>query len=535
MNFNSNIRKNQIIGIDIGSSFIKAVHLAVKSDGSHLVKPQIKEIKKIADNAGQEKEIVSALQQLVSGVSLKDTDAVVCVNCQETEVRKITVPHMPQSELRKALMLEAKSYFSLPISQAELDFEVVSEVTIKGIKKYNLIAAVSPAKTIAKYIAILDKAGIKPVALVPSAYALQKLACYCAIGADALKCIVDIGERNTELIICKDKELVFSRKIPVAGGDFTKAMTDVLSCERGKIQLSLAEAEMIKRQVGIPFEKESEIIENKVSRGQVLSMIRPKAEQLVNELGRSFDYYREEGGGKAVDSLVLFGGGANLLGLGKFTRDALGIEVKIGDAFACLKIAKGPAAEKENISCRLDLAVGAALSGTQGGVNLLPVEIKDLAKMALKRSIAAAVTAAVVCLSILFYIGLRLKDDSLQKRLFAANTEFSSLNLQVRKAKAKILAGKVLVDEPHWRDVFLELTHLIPDTVYLNQIKLENNIIKINGVVESDEGAQALSDFVLVLEKGIFNNVKLIRSNKLIENHATEFELKCWIDNDENT
>jgi Tfp pilus assembly PilM family ATPase len=91
-----------------------------------------------------------------------------------------------------------------------------------------------------------------------------------------------------------------------------------LVSDKGKIKLSLEEAERIKREVGIPPEGESKMIDDKILTTQLLSMIRSPLEQLVNEIDRCFDYYREESGGGKIDSLMLFGGGALLKGLQQF-------------------------------------------------------------------------------------------------------------------------------------------------------------------------------------------------------------------------
>jgi hypothetical protein len=52
----------------------------------------------------------------------------------------------------------------------------------------------------------------------------------------------------------------------------------------------------------------------------------------------------------------------------------------------------------------------------------------------------------------------------------------------------------------------------------------------MKGIVESADGQGILADFILTLEKGLFNNVKLVESKNLPDKPGVEFELKCWID-----
>ena len=92
------------------------------------------------------------------------------------------------------------------------------------------------------------------------------------------------------------------------------------------------------------------------------------------------------------------------------------------------------------------------------------------------------------------------------------------------------MANMVLVDEPHWEDVFKELSNIIPEYIYLTDFKMNNSVMTMEGVGASKDGEELLSDFILTLERGIFKDVKLVRTKDLDEDIGNEFELKCWVD-----
>jgi len=52
----------------------------------------------------------------------------------------------------------------------------------------------------------------------------------------------------------------------------------------------------------------------------------------------------------------------------------------------------------------------------------------------------------------------------------------------------------------------------------------------MKGIVASKDGEEILSDFILILEKGIFKNVKLASTRDIKGEAGNEFELKCWVD-----
>ncbi len=521
-------KKDHVIGLDVGATSVKMALFRKAEDGLRLVKAEIKELASYSDDASFETEAVLALRYLLRGIDTKKATTIASLNCPSTAIKKIVAPYMPKAELKEGIALEAKNYFPFSIDSSMLDFEILGDVVEKGVRKYDLLVAVSPVNTVQKNLSILTKAGIRPSSFVTSSYALGKVAEYATKEAPP-KCFIDIGSAHTEFIICKDKAIVFTRKMPICGDDFTRSMTGALVSDRGRIQLTLAEAEQIKKEVGIPADNDTRLIGGKIPAAHILSMLRSPAENLVNEIGRCLDYYREESKGARVDSLVLFGGGSALTGLTKFISDSLGLPVRIGDPLDGLRAQSDAIRDRESTSHRVELAIGAGLTDAKG-INLLPPEIKDEVERTVKRGSLEVIVTVLVIVSALLLMGINIKIDNFKKRIKTAQMELSSLGPQIRQAQARQVADMVLVNEPYWEDVFKELGSLIPKEIKIENLKVENKIISMKGVVISPDAQQMLGSFILSLESGLFNNVKLIESKNLADDSGVEFELKCWID-----
>jgi type IV pilus assembly protein PilM len=528
MDFKNFFKKDHVVGLDVGSSAVKMALFKEAEDGLHLVKAEIKELAQVSDDASFQKEAVSALRYLLRGIDTKKAKVIASINCPSTAIKRIVAPYMPKAELKTGIALEAKNYFPFSIDDSMLDFEILGDIVDKGIRKYDLQVAVCPINTVQKNLSILEKAGVRPSSFVTSSYALGKVAEYTGKEED-LKCFIDIGSSHTEFIIYKDRTMVFTRKIPICGDDFTKSMTGALISDRGRTQLTFAEAERIKKEVGIPADNDTGLIDDKISAIQILSMLRSPAENLANEISRCLDYYREESRGARVDNIVLFGGGASLAGLTKFVSDSLGMPVRIGDPLEGLKAQNNALSERERTAHRIELAIGAGLSNPKG-INLLPPEMKNEVQRTVKRGTLEVIVTATVILSALFLIGLNIKIDNFKKRIHVAKLELAALSPQIRQAQARQVADMVLVNEPYWEDVFNELGSLIPKEIKIESLSVENKIINMKGVVASADGQQMLGSFILSLETGLFNNVKLIESKNLADDSGVEFEIKCWID-----
>lgn len=520
------LQKNSLVGLDFGASSLKLVHLLKRDSGLALAKADIREYSRPEDEAARSAETFAFLKEMLNGIDVRKAQFAVCVNSDRTAMRVVTVPPMPPEELKEAIRLEAKNYFPFPVEDAVLDFEVLGETFEEGIKKIRVIVVTTPKAVVDNVISLFKKAGLKPSALIPVPYAFYKLFQFSAKAKeDKTQCLVDVGYSCTECLLMKGSHLMFSRKIPVSGKDFTKALTGVLATEQGKTQLSLDEAERIKREVGIPHEGESKTINNKISSIQILSMLRAPLEHLAGEIDRSFGYYREENSSDEIQSLLLSGRGAALKGFSRFLSQELGVEVKVDLPLPELKTDAG--------MHFFAPAIGAAsLAGGAGraGINLLPLEIKEETKQTMKRAALKSAVAVVALALIFIYAGLRLQFSNYKKRIDVARLELSSLRFDLARAEEKSLAMRLLAGEPYWEDVFVDLSNIVGGPILLTGWRKEGEKMILRGTITAQEKEGFLSFLISNLEQAVFNSVKLVTARETPDKSGTVFELECWVD-----
>lgn len=513
-------KKELVTGLDIGQTSVKAAQFTRKEDGFHLVKARFKEIKPFDGKPASEEEVLSSLKELLKDISLKGSEIIVSINSPKTALRKIKVPFMPKKELREAIRMELKNYFPFPVEDAFSDFEITGHIVEDGVKKYQILLAVSPRDEVDRCLLLLKKAGIKADCFLPAPYALWKLGEGFLSGDDQVKCLIDVGAHWTELIIFSARQgnegFIFSRKIPVSGSDFSKALTANLASDKGRTELALEEAEQLKIKVGLPLES-SLLTGGKVSAAQVVSMLRFFLEQFVDEIGRCFDYIKEDAGISRINSLVLLGGGGRLKGLKELLSRELDVKVESGFSFAD--------GGREEAYYELALAAGSAL-GSPKGMNLLPLEIKEQRRRTFKRSALEAIGAAVIAGLALIYIGMGISLTLARKRVSVSVMELAALAPQLRQAEMFSL----LAAEPYWEDVFEELGNVIPDDIYLTQISVRDSEMVMRGIVISQQAEESLSDFIFKLTGGLFNQARLVKTREMTQASASEFELVCRLD-----
>ena len=511
--------KQTIVGLDLGTSSVKIAQFT--SDGRRrLLRADVK-------------ERTASVKEWLRGIDVKNSKFIVAVNCPRTSIRFLTVPCMPLAELAQGIRFEAGHFFPFPIDDACLAFTIEDTLEEKGVKKYRVLAAVSPKETVRQALDLLRSAGVVPDMITPVSYGLQKWARSLGANAGGPACFVDIGERYTEVLILPaageaggSPSGIFSRKISLAGADFTKAMTETLGSERGTTQLSWEEAERIKRQIGMPAEGQTQIIENDISAAQILGMVREPAERLAHEINQCFSYYLEEAGAGRIDRVVLSGGGASLKGLDQFLSGQWGMPVEIGDSLKELTMEPGAVVQKKGMDGRLAPAVGAALSLGEGA-NLVPPEIREKTKRTFIRAGLKAAAAAAALLCTFIYVGMTIQLTNFQKRTDVAQWELKSLAPGLEKVRMQDLVNTTLAHEPYWEDVFKELSNVLPRETYLTDIRWHEGSLFLKGVVLSRDKEALISQFIQALEKGIFRNVSLVRTQELPREPASEFELKA--------
>lgn len=524
MNFK---KKETYIGIDIGSSSIKAVEIEVGLAGGVTLRR--------ANLVTKEEGIKNA----VSGMPLKSAKVIVVVDCQTTFLRYFTIPKMSDKEATEAIKWQIKEKVSMPLEELVVDYKL-QEIDDAGVTKYKVELAALPANIVESVVGLLAGAAIEPASLLQPPLALEKLSGRLGLKEDESVAIVDIGCNFTGISVIKNKALVFTRKINSGGAAITKALTQPVISIEEKVELSLADAEMLKVKYGIPKEVSAEPLAGKIAQPQFVSLLRPATERLLQEIDRSLHYYSDESSGDRIRSLILVGGGAGLKGLPEFLQEGLGVPVSVGDPFKGMNVAEGAVGNEAwglNIFAN---ASGAALSGGRG-INLLPPALKQKTIRAFEKAAAESVVVAVAVSLVLSFVGMRAELSIYNKKIMYGARELATMSPQVEIAShyerlAKELSERrafvetVLSGISPWKEALKEFSNRLPNYAVLSSLKTASNGVVINGEIVGnvDSREAALSEVMVSLEGGIFKNVILLNA-RMGEGTGSkaEFDIKC--------
>jgi type IV pilus assembly protein PilM len=310
------------IGLDIGSMSIRAVETSRSKDGpvitgfGQVVLP----LGAVQSGVIQNDRVVTEhLRQLWAAHKFRTRDVVLGVTNTQVVVREMAVANLPTRELRRSLPFQVRELLPLPVDQALLDFCPLEEPGGKPTVRGLMIAA--PKEAVLTAVRACEQAGLRVTGVDLASFAVLRATSRLDAQVEA---IVDIGAYVTSLIVHYDGEPLIVRTIPRGGAEITDQLAN-------RMNLPLADAEILKRRTGLWEDEEPEVAEI------VLAALRP----LVNELRTSFTYLTSAGRQATVTRLVLAGGGALLPGLADALVEALDIDVFLADPVLRVRAPRG--------------------------------------------------------------------------------------------------------------------------------------------------------------------------------------------------
>ena len=515
-----------VIGVEIDANSVNLVQSAFshgKSKITHIV------VEKIVFDKDKTKEvaIIEALTRAITRFKIQNTD-VVCTLCdQKFIVDHVTLPVMPPEELAQAVKLQASSSQHYPVDQPVYDFELQGRIIDKGVEKNNVRLAVlakssldnfinrfkSPATDLIgqfrKLLQVDSLMGFNITRVVPLSVAIGNI-----IQNSKNSNVVAVfymGSSTAELNIYRDMKLESSRKVNVNSADFTKALTGALFSDSGKTELSIVEAENLKKEYGIPTAGDNFLIRGKITANQALSLLRPRVEQLSREISRCFDYYYDRNQIKKIDQIVLMGEAAHLKRLNEVLNAELGIPVVVSNPLEGLDISAEGSAQlsPENIQSLIP-ALGASLADPILGINLLPAGLRNVEKKFKERILIVLAGLAIVFIALGFCLVLFMQCVITGQQLDKSKKEYQEVVLKIKNLKNKLYLERDIKHRMKTGAFLMNLSHL-PSRVSLTQLKMEHGNLELSGMVVSQGGdpKMVVDEMIKAISTNAFYDVKL--------------------------
>lgn len=339
-----------VVGVDIGHGSIKLAIINKEISGVFLLE-NIGESKIPLVNDRDENRakyfdsVGSSLKSLLGDLKIKTKQVV--ANLPENDVisRMVRLPPMKDSEIMDALRFEAETFVPYPLDDVSIDYEIIEKDDAGRLSVF-VIAARNDL--IQSYVKLFKSLSLELIALESPSVAYRRVVKN-SIKTVERVVVLDLGEKYSDIFNINKGNAYFARSIPVGGESLTRAVSLGLG-------LDMNSAEEYKKAYGI---KESEL------EGKIRAVMLPVFSGIADEVRKAMTLFSEDTGGKAVELLVLTGGGANLPGMAEELTKILGVEVQVAQPFVNVDVTKINVPFNLNVEgCRFSLAVGLSLRGS---------------------------------------------------------------------------------------------------------------------------------------------------------------------------
>ncbi|MFA5841756.1 MAG: pilus assembly protein PilM [Candidatus Paceibacterota bacterium] len=339
--FLSSIFKTEksVLGVDIGSSFIKIVQLRKKGGRAVLETYGELALGPLADleigrmtNLSEDK-LSQALSSILREANVTTKSAGFSIPLAASLVSFVEMPLLSEKQLASMIPIEARKYIPVPINEVKLDWWIVpksevydedkedgsaggtAEQKAKGPEKVDVLIAAIHNSTLEKYSQVVKKTG-----LVSSFFEIEVFSTIRSTFSREIApvMIFDIGAGMTKLSIV-EKGIMQSIHIVSRG---SQEITLNIASSLG---VSIAKAEEMKRDMGL--------INTTPDGVAIAEIARTNLDYVFSEANRVLLNY-ERKHGKTINKIILTGGGAILKGFLPEASKNLEAEVSLGDPFA---------------------------------------------------------------------------------------------------------------------------------------------------------------------------------------------------------
>ena len=314
-------RAKSLVGLDIGSSAVKAVELKaagrgyrVTACGSEPLPPDSIVDGAIIDGAA----VADAIRRLFESRSIRTKDVAASLSGNAVIVKKITLPAMTEAELADSIYWEAEQYIPFDIQDVNLDYQVL-EPADKGSANGSIDVLLVAAKKekIADYTGVIAQAGRAAVVVDVDAFALQNAyeANY-GVEPGAVVVLLNAGAGATNINILSGEQSVFTRDVSIGGNAYTEAL---------------------QRELNLPYEAADQLKRGTAVDGATFDDARPVlravTENVMLEIQKTFDFFKATAASDRIDKIVVSGGASRAEGFTEMLTERFEAPVEAFDPF----------------------------------------------------------------------------------------------------------------------------------------------------------------------------------------------------------
>ncbi len=312
-------KKDHLVGLDIGSSFIKVAELKETGKGHVLNKFGMARIAlgtivegRIMDMEG----LANDIRTLFKSQKIREKNVAISTGGHSVVIKTINTSTRPDAELHDTIYSEAEQYIPYDIDDVNIDYQILGESEFSPDQMNVLLVAVKK-DLVAEYIDLIHMAGLNPRIIDVDTFALQNA--YEILpyeSQDKITLLIDVGASKTSLNILKANTSLMMR-------DTVSGTHQILSEISEQFDVTVEEAEQ-----AVNGE-----INDIVSQEKIQEISLKVAQSWCSEICEAVNTYQSGANDESVENIVLSGGGIFVEGFRDCLLSELEADVSIINPF----------------------------------------------------------------------------------------------------------------------------------------------------------------------------------------------------------
>jgi len=354
----------EFVGLKLGASRINAARVSVNGSAEvvQLASARLPQGLIVDGEVRQVEALGEALKDFFKQHKLPKRNVRIGLANNRIGVRTIEISGIEDPKhLANAVRFRAQEALPIPIDEAVLDFQVLSETrAAEGVPpSARVLLVVAYRDLIAAYVEACKLAGIRLAGVDLEAFALLRalttqFEAQPGGGAERSALVaVSIGSERSVLAVSDGYSCEYTRVLEWGGNALTDHVARALECEP-------EEAERIKVGLGLQGDEVPEGVSPERA-VQAREALRVGLQGFGRELVSSLQFYQGQPDSLGIRELVLAGGTAQLAGLATGLQQLVGVPVRVGDPMTGVSVGRKLKGESPNPSFAVPIGLGMAV------------------------------------------------------------------------------------------------------------------------------------------------------------------------------
>lgn len=331
-------------GLDIGTTAVRLVELRGNGPLKSLVRYAYVPVESkvvLSDSKADQQRLSQIIKDLLEQSRVTTRNVAVGIPSQRVFTTVVDFDRLPPNELSKAIHYQADALIPTPLDQSKLDWAVIGDSPKDKTKLEILLSSVENS-FVEQRLDMLEALGLDVIAFEPDNLALARA----LVAGDnmAPQMVIDIGSKNTDLVITMNGAPRLTRSIPTGAEAIIRSAAQNLNIDEKQA-----------RQFVFKFGLGKDKLE-----GRIYEAIISTVDLLTTEIDKSIKFFMTRYVDMPLSRVIVTGGASALPEFPLYLANKFGIEVEIGNAWRNVSFAPERQNELLAVSNHFGVAAGLA-------------------------------------------------------------------------------------------------------------------------------------------------------------------------------